>query len=459
MGDDGLSVTPDGVELAAKEEARATERAGRQRFGTFGLMWFGQVVSFFGSNLTRFGLGVWVYQETGSVMQFGLVSIFAVLPETLLSPLAGALVDRWDRRWALILSDAAAAASTLGILFLFTTGDLQLWHIYALGFIGSGSSAFQWPAFNASTPLLVTKRHLGRANGMVQAGLATGQILAPLVAGSMLVSIGLDGIIFVDLLTFVAAAVLLLIIHIPRPERSAAGEEGRGSLLAESIYGWRYIKARPGLLALLVLFASVNFSGGVVQVALTPLLLSFASAVTLGAVLSFGSLGMLLGSVVMSLWGGPRRRMNGVLGFMLLGGSVLFLAGLEPSAVLIAGAAFGYLFCVPIVTGCNQAIWQSKVDPDVQGRVFATRRMVNTGVLPLAFLAGGPLADRLFEPALAADGALADSIGRLIGVGPGRGLGLMIMCVAVLWFLSLALAWRYRPLRDVETEIPDAVPD
>lgn len=433
------------------------QRAAPGGLKVFLVIWLGQTVSLFGSGLSRFGLGVWVYQETGSVTQFGLIALAAALPALLVAPVAGALVDRWDRRWTLLVSDGVAAASTLALLALILTDGLSLWQIYLLAAVNAAAAGFQGPAFGATTALLVPKAHLGRAAGMAQAGRASSQIAAPLVAGALLAPLGLGGLVALDLASFTAAVGTLLAVRIPRPRRSAAGEAGRGSLLAEARYGLSFILERPGFLALLVLFAGVNFSHGMVQVLLTPLVLSFASAAALGQVLSAAGAGMLVGSIVMSVWGGPRRRVNGILGFLVLGGLLLAAMGLRASVPLILSLTFGYLFFLPIINGSSQAIWQSKVEPDVQGRVFAIRQMVATCSMPLSFLLAGPLADYVFEPLLTPGGALAGSAGRVLGVGPGRGIGLLLVVLGLIMVLAVALASRYPRLRRLEEEVPDAV--
>jgi hypothetical protein len=192
----------------------------------------------------------------------------------------------------------------------------------------------------------------------------------------------------------------------------------------------------------------------------TPLVLTFASAAALGTVLTVSGSGMLLGSFVMSIWGGPRRRVKGVLGFMFASGVCVMLAGLRPSVSLLALAGFCYFFSFPILNGCSQAIWQSKVAPCVQGRVFAIRRMIAWSTLPVAYLLAGPLADHIFEPLLAADGSrLAASAGRVIGVGPGRGIGLMFVLMGLMTMLLAVCGYLYPRLRLVENELPDAIED
>ncbi|NOX44972.1 MAG: MFS transporter [Caldiserica bacterium] len=423
----------------------------------FLLVWFGQLVSLVGSKLTGFGLGVWAFQTTGSVTRFALIMLFTALPGILLSPIAGALVDRWDRRRTMILADTGAGLCTLGIALLIVTGKLEVWHIYLLMAASSAFDAFQWPAYQAPIGLLVPKAQYGRASGMVQLAGATAQIVAPAAAGAMLGVIGLGGIIAVDFATFLFAVATLAAVRIPRPARATA-PASEGSLPREALEGWRYIAARPGLLGLLLLFALANFTIGMVYVLFTPLVLSFSTSAALGTLLSLGGIGFLAGGLLMSAWGGPSRRIYGIYAAEALLGATLFLAGFPPSVLILGIAAFSVYFAIPIVNGCSQAIWLAKTPPELQGRVFATRRMISWSSLPLAYLLAGPLADRVFEPLMAEGGPLAGSLGRVIGVGPGRGIALLYVVLGV--FILGVTLWAviYPRLRRLELEIPDALP-
>jgi len=430
----------------------------RRGMATFLVVWTGQVVSVLGSYLTGFALAVWIYQQTGSATYFALITLVTTLPGMLVLPLAGALVDRWDRRWAMILSDGGAGAATLALALLIWRGHLELWHVYLLISIISSFSALRWPAFTAAITMMVPSRHLGRANGMTQLAEAAAQILSPLLAGTMVMSIGRQGVVLIDFASYLVAVVTLLVVRMPRPPATAEGAAAHGSLWREARSGWSFIRRRPGLLAVLVLFAVTNVGTGLVQVLLSPMILSFASPAVLGRVLTVAGCGMLAGGLTMSVWGGPRRRVVGLLGLLLLQGVILPFGGLRASALLIAAGAFIYMFVVPILIGTSQALWQSKVAPDLQGRVFAVRQMVAWSTLPLAYLIAGPLADHVFEPLLAAGGPLAGSVGRIIGVGKGRGMALMFILIGLFIVLVVAAASRFPRLVRLEAELPDVLP-
>jgi len=427
----------------------------------FLIIWLGQVISLLGSGLTSFALGVWVYQRTGSVTKFALIAFFTSLPALVLSPIAGALVDRWDRRRTMILSDCLAAMTSAILLVLLwdeSRNLLALWHIYALMVVASFGNAFQVPAFDAATTLLVPKSQYGRASGLAQMGMAIAQIVSPFLAALMLQSLKMRGILIFDFATFGVSVLTLLLVTIPKPE-PIPEIAPRRSLWQDSAVGWAYLRQRPGLLALLILFAFTNFNVGMLQALLPPLILSFASATALGIVLSIAGIGMLVGTLVMGVWGGPRRRIYGIFAGLVVEGMILFVGGWKPSVPLVGTAAFIYLFVAPIIIGCSQAIWQTKVPPALQGRVFSVRRMVAQSSLPAAYFLAGPLADQVFEPLLSPGGALAGNVGLVIGVGQGRGIGLLFVVLGAVMLAALACISTYRPLRNVEEELPDAVPD
>jgi DHA3 family macrolide efflux protein-like MFS transporter len=438
---------------------RAARQAALPKMSIFTLVWFGQVVSLMGSGLTGFALGVWVYQRTGSITQFALIAICSRLPGIVIAPIAGALIDRCDRRRAMIYSDIGAGLTVLSIALLYIAGHLEVWHICLAMTANSALSAFQWPAYSAATTMLVPKKHFGRAAGMVQTGEALGQVVSPALGGVLLAAISLHGIFLVDFATFLFSIATLFLVRIPAPSKTSQDVEVKKSLTNEVIYGWRYITSRPGLLALLIFFAATNFLGGFILVLTTPLVLSFATAPVLGTVLSIGGSGMLFGSIVMSAWGGPSRRINGVLGFQVLSGLCFILAGLRASAGLVAVAAFFFFFSLPFISGSSQAIWQSKVSPEVQGRVFAVRRMIAWSSVPLSYMVAGPLAEYVFEPLLARGGPLAGSVGRLIGTGPGRGIGFLFVIMGGLTLLIVVCGYFYPRLRLLEDEVIDTIPD
>lgn len=422
---------------------------------TFFVVWGGQLVSVLGTTMSGFGFQIWIYTETGSVTNLALMSLAFALPATLISPFAGALVDRWDRRIVMMASDGITGAATLVIAALYLTDHLALWHVFVLVTIGSVGNAFQAPAWMASIPLIVPKAHLGRANGLVQLNEGLSLVMAPALAGIVLVVWGLGGILLIDVATFVFAVGTLLIVRFPRPERDTGHDAG--SLLGDAAAGWTYIRERRGLFGLLWVYAGVNFSLSFVNVLLIPLVVSFASETAAGGVLSAAGFGAILGSLVVSAWGGPKKRVRGTMAAIAGAGIGVAVAGLRPSLLLVGVAAFSLMAMVPVANTASQVLWQLKVPPAMQGRVFAIRRMISQAIAPVAILLAGPLADHVFEPLLAEGGGLAGTVGRLIGTGTGRGVAFMYIVFGLLTALLALAGYANRSVRNLETDLPDYV--
>lgn len=433
----------------------------RSWLSTFGVLWVGQLITILGSGLTSFSLGVWTYETTHSVTEFGLITLCAVAPLIVLAPLAGVLVDRWDRRRVMIASDSVAALSTLSMLLLHSSGNLQLWHVYLGVSVASISGAFQESAFNAAITLLVDERNLNRASGMMQLAQAAGRTLAPPLAGALFVTWGLRAAMMLDLASFLFAIGTELAVPIPAPPPSEEGERARQQgWRANLSFGWRYIVARPGLSSLLVFFFVVNFTLALAEVLVTPLVLRMEAPDRLGWVLGICGLGMIAGGGVMSVWGGPRKRIHAIAGAGVLYGVCLMLAGLQPSLLLVSVAGFGMMFFNPPMGACSQSVWQSTVPAALQGRVFAVRMAVCWSSMPVAYMLGGPLADRVFEPLLMPGGPLASSVGVLLGVGPGRGIALLLLVLGLMAILVSVTLWMSRPAQELDaaTSLPPSPP-
>ena len=261
-----------------------------QGMRTFRIVWSGQLVSVLGSGLTSFALGIWVFLETGSVTAFAMISLATTVPGMLLAPISGTYIDRWDRRIIMLVADLVAGLTTLSIAIVFLTSDLQLWHIYLNAVIVSISGSFQEPAYMAALPTLVDKDRLSQANGQVQLGQAIGTLISPALAGVLIVSIGLGGIMLIDFVTFLFALGTLLKVRFPALARDESRDES-ASFWSEAMEGWRYLRSRSGLVALLLIFAGVNFLLSIVMVLFTPMMLSFTTEQVMGFTVSAAGLG------------------------------------------------------------------------------------------------------------------------------------------------------------------------
>lgn len=423
---------------------------------TFLQIWSGQLISSVGSGMTSFAVNVWVYQQTKSTQSLALMVLAATLPGILISPLAGAAADRWDRRWVMIFSNVGAALSTLSIAAAFLFGATRLWQIY-LGIGGiSFFAAFQSPACMSASSTLLSKEHYARASGLWQFAQAITLIAAPPTAALLTPIIGLQGVILGDFATYLVAIATLVAVQIPRPAPAGIPRSDNPSFFTEVSAGWASIKERRPLAQLMAFSAVVLFAINMMQVLLVPLVLSVASAKALALVIAVATSGMVIGSVVMAGWGGPRRRMAGVLISAFVVGAALFSSGLQRHTVWIAACLFVLGCIAPLGVGCAQAIWQTKVDVAVQGRVFALRGMLNQACLPVACLLAGPLVDKVFNPLLAGSGLLQGAAA-LAGLGPGRGAGFLLTLMGLVTMSCAAIGVLGGSFRRLDTELPDAV--
>ena len=419
---------------------------------SFYIVWVGQMVSQTGTTLTGFGLQLYVFAETGSVTQLTFVALAFTLPGVLFAPIAGTVADRFDRRLVMLLADIAGGAATAGLFVAYLAGSVELWQIYLATGAASTANTFQNPAWSAAVPLLVPKARLGRANGLVQLNQGVAIVLAPALAGALLSISGLGAVLVVDLATFGVAVVTLAVVRFPAHRRS---ELEAGSVRQDARFAWRYLRERSGLLALLWMYAGVNFMMSATNILLIPLVVSFSTEAAAGAILSVAGAGAVAGSLAVGVFGTPHRKVIGITGGIFVSGIITGLVGVRASVPLIAVASVLLLVLNPVINAMSQELWQTKVEEGVQGRVFALRFMIGTIVSPLGVFLAGPLADGVFEPLLAEDGALSSSVGEVIGTGPGRGIGFLYVLAGIGIMAIAVIGWSLPRLRNIESELSD----
>ncbi len=424
----------------------------------FILLVIGQIVSLMGSSMTMFAANLWAWEQTGQATVLSLSTLFGFAPTIFLCPFAGALVDRWNRKLVMMMSDLGAGLSTIILLILLASGNLQVWHLYVANLLSGIFGAFQFPATSAAITMIVPKAQYGRANGMMWLTGPTANIFGPILAATLVARIGFAGIMVIDILTCAIAVFMLLFIFIPQPARHTDGQ-AQGNLFQEVAYGFRYILERPSLLGIQLIFFSKNlFSNPTFMVLLSPMILARTGndELLLGSVMSMGAIGGLVGGTVLSFWGGPKRRIHGVLiGMIIL--RLLGQGGIALGQQLWIWAAANFLvsFCLPIINGSNQAIWQAKVPPDIQGRVFSVRRLIAQFPTSFSMMLIGPLADNVFEPAMMPGSNLASVLGGMLGTGAGAGMALMLLLGGVLGAFIGLMGYLNPMVRNAEDILPD----
>ncbi len=398
-----------------------------------------QMLSMIGSRMSSTAIGLRVFAETGSAAPLLLVAFFNELPAMLGSSFAGVLIDRWDRRRVLIVADSGQAAGTLLLLFSFTSGSFQLWHLYAVALLNGVFAMFQGPAKDAAITQLVPDAHRDRANALQAMSFPLAGVAAPALTGLFYAVIGLAGIVLIDLLTFLAAVLAVVAIHIPAPTRTAEGQRSSGGLRREWLGGLRYLRLHPALLGLVLYFTVMNFLlNGPLELSIPYLMTITTSETTTGLVLAMNSLGGVVGAGLLAVWGGTRPRIHTIMPAMLLVGAMFLLYGTTRAPLLLAVSIF-VLIAALQVWALYTSILQAKTPPDMQGRVFALVAQLGYLGATTSFLLTGPLVDRVLEPAAAR---------------PGDGIGALLVGTGVVILLLTALVYALPAVRHLERDRP-----
>lgn len=368
----------------------------------FFIIWSGQAFSLVGSALVQFALVWWMTRTTGSATVLATATLVALLPQILLGPFVGALVDRWNRRLIMIIADTAIAAATGVLILLFAAGIVQVWHVYAILLVRSLGGAFHGPAMTASTSLMVPKQHLARLAGMNQTLQGLLSIFAPPLGALLIGLLPLHGVLAIDIGTAALAVLPLLVLSIPNPPRQTAVANGTAKKTTywhDLREGFTYVVKWPGLLGLILLAMMLNFLL-IPSSSLTPLVITkvFGKGVAeLGWTETVFGVGVIAGGLVLSAWGGFKRKivtsLTGILGI----GAGVILIGVAPANLffLILVANFVIGVTQVFANGPVLAIFQTTIEPDMQGRVFSLISAGTTAMMPLSLLVAGPISDWL----------------------------------------------------------------
>jgi DHA3 family macrolide efflux protein-like MFS transporter len=425
---------------------------------TFIILWLGQMVSSIGSSMTYFALTLWVWQKTESVTAIALITVFFQIPQIGLALVSGIIVDRFSRKQLLLLSDIVTACCSLLVGVLYATEHLQLGYLYAIASFYGCFSHIQTLTYTTTIPLIVPQQHHTRASSLGAMINYSSAIISPALAGSLYPTIGLLGITLIDQLTFAIAMLSLLGITIP-PVLDKVKIEQQATRLAriwhELTFGFRYIASNSTLLTTMVSLSLFAFAHQLGETLYEPMILARTNNNTqlLGLVSAAGGIGGVVGGIILSVWGGFRRQIHGILsGFIGVGVSRLFL-GLGRLLPLWIGAQFCASLPMPMVFSSYMAIWYVNVAPELQGRVFAADYLMSLIVGATASLMAGFLADQIFEPFLQSGGFLAQLFSPLFGNGTGAGISLLYSLSAAWMVLIGGVGYMMQRVRQIEEPI------
>ncbi len=424
------------------------------------MIWLGQMVSGIASSITAVALPIWIFSITDSGTAVGLLEFFFFGSYLLTVPFAGILIDRSNRKNMMLVYDVLSLSGLAILLVLQTAGLLEVWHLYVAAVLQGMGSAFQSPSYAAAITTMVSKKQYIRANGLMSLLYEVPGIFGPLLAGVMYLVIGLNGILAINLVTFLISIGVLLLVEVPQPPRTVEGELSHSKFLNEAIYGIKYILRRPNLLGLQLIFFTGNLFSGIALSAavLYPMILLRTENDTqiLGTVQSVGALASVLAGIFLTAWAGIKRPARAIiLAWLVSSFFGLTLLGIGQSLVIWVIAVTVDAMFDPVVNVSMDSFLQAKVPPDLQGRVFSASDFIAQAMIPFTPLVAGYLGDQIFEPAMSTGGALAGMFGWLVGTGAGSGFGLLILLCGIGGTLIGLAGYLIPSIRNIDKLIPD----
>ncbi|WP_040952572.1 MFS transporter [Gorillibacterium massiliense] len=403
----------------------------------FLILWITQSFSALGSSMTSFALVIWSYQQQGSALTTSLLAICSYASYVLLSIFAGALSDRWNKKITMLLSDSFAALCTVSVLILLTTGKLQIWHLYLINSLNGLMNTVQQPASDVAISLLAPQKHYQKVSGMRSFSNSLVTVLTPVLATAMLSFTNIRVVILFDLITFATAFTALLgFVKIPKvAERDSTGSE---TILQSAKSGLRYLRDNRGILDLILFLAVINFTASIYNAALPAMMLSRVGGgeLALGMVNTVTGLATMLGSILVTILPPPKSRVRVICNSLLFSMSTenFILAFGRSTPVWCLGVILGWVF-IPVMSANMDVLFRSKIPIEMQGRVYSVRNTLQFFTIPLGYLCGGILVDKVFEPFMAVQ-SLDSMWVTLFGAGKGSGAALLFLVIGFFGALS-----------------------
>lgn len=395
------------------------------------MLWSTQALSTFGSGMTSYALVLWLYLQSGSALKTALLSICSYAPYVIMSIFAGALSDRWNKKRTMLVCDLIAASSTVAVLILIKTNNLHIWHLYFLNALNGLMNTVQQPASEVATTLLIPKSLYQKTSGLRSLSQSLNSILIPVLATAVFSFAGIESVIIVDLITF-AAAFFTLWLLIPIPESNHVRKE-KESLLASARTGLLWLKHNPLILHLILFLASINLIASIYDAALPAMILSKLNGgkAILGIVNSCVGIATLCGSVFVMLFPAPKNRVKSICLALFLSMSTenFMLAFGKSPLIWCIGAILGWL-AIPYMNANMDVIFRNTIPADMQGRVYSCRNTLQFFTIPLGYLLGGFLVDKVFEPFIAMQ-SVNNLFIQLFGSEKGSGAAMLFFVIGI----------------------------
>ena len=418
-----------------------------KKFSNFILLWATQTLSRLGSSLTPFALILWAYGKTGSALSTALLTVSSYVPYILLSLPVGTLTDRMNKKRLMLISDTSAALCTLTILFVWLSGNLELWHLYLVNAITGTAQTFQQPASEVATTLVTPKDKYQKAGSLNALAYSVINMASPVIATALYSVGGLTLVIIVDLSTFTVAFLsLLLFVKIPEIKSEKREDSHIMMDLKEAL---SFLRTNMGILQVILFLAAINFIASIYNAALPAMILSFESESVLAAVHSTAGIAMIIGSAIATMMPTPKSRVRMIIISLFISMSTenFMLAFFRKPIMWCVGAFLGWL-CIPVMNTNLDALMRSQIPSSIQGRVYSARNMLQFFTIPLGYLAGGFLVDSMFEP-LMTDKSNA-VLNQLFGTGKGSGAAFLFAVIGVMGVLVCVIFSRLKAMRALE---------
>lgn len=416
-------------------------------FGTFLLLWSGELISAIGSGLTSFGLGIYVFRQTGLASATALVTLFAFMPALLLSPVAGVLADRYDRRLLMVSGDSLSAAGLFFILICMLHGEARLWQICAGVCVSSIFISLLEPAYKATITDLLTEKQFTKASGLVQVAGSARYLISPILAGFLLTVSDIKLLIMIDICTIFVTIASTLVV---RKGLVSIRQEKNDDFWSEFKGGWAALRQNRGVFVLTVMGTVMTFCMGFIQTLSTPMILGFADSAALGTGTTISASGMLATGIIIGFVPIKKGYAKILSGALFMAG--LFMAGFGARESMAVVCGFGFLFfaMLPFANTSIDYLIRTNVDNAVQGRVWGLIGILSQLGYVIAYAVSGVLADYVFSPLLLPGGALSGSVGQMIGIGTGRGAGLLIIAAGLLLSATAFVLYQIKFVRELE---------
>jgi len=416
-------------------------------FSKFLLLWSGQLISAIGSGLTSFGLGIYIFQQTGKASAMALIILLAFLPGLLLSPIAGVLADRYDRRLLMILGDSLSVVGLLYILICMLQGEILLWQICLGVTLSSIFASLLEPAYKATVTDLLAEDQYTKASGLVQVASSAKFLISPILAGYLLSISDIKLLLMIDIFTFFVTVAATLIVRSGLVSKKI---EQNKSFLREFKAGWSALSGNRGVLLLVIMTSLLTFFLGFIETLSLPMILSFSDSVVAGTLQTAVASGMLVSSLLIGFLSIKKGYVKILSVSLFFAGVFMMMFGLRENILLIGISGFLFFGMMPFANTSLDFLVRTNIENAVQGRAWALIGLISQLGFVLAYAISGVLADYVFTPMLLDNGILADSVGKIIGTGSGRGTGFLIIIAGMLLSVTAGLIYNIEWIRKLE---------